>query len=127
MTCSFGDFLARILSLGCGQTSEFGTAIRERGGDEDGTETVKPVDERARVVPLHVSICCGNFSNKHLPVLSTDISSGVGRNTTAVDDNTEEKEADTSDDFEQAQSEFNLEESEVPYAWDMTDLPRRSP
>lgn len=54
-----------------------------------------------------------------LPVSCTNVASVVGRYTTNVDDYTEDHEANTGDNFQQAKSEFDLSRlvEEINYSW----------
>ena len=47
LPAGFGDFSPRVHGLGSGQSSEFGSLEGERCGDEDGTESMKAIEESA--------------------------------------------------------------------------------
>lgn len=43
LLCGFWDLAARVLGFGCGEAGEFGAAVGEGGGDEDGAEAFESV------------------------------------------------------------------------------------
>jgi len=88
----FRDRLARVGGFCCCETDELSSSEGEGGRDEDGTESLEAITERTWLVP----------------VVSTNVASGIGRNSTAVDDNTEDDEADNGSDLDDAENEFDL-------------------
>lgn len=69
---------------------------------------MEAIEEGAWVVPnptLLVPLSC-NWSKPDEPVFSTDV--GLAGYTTDIDDDSENHEADTSDDFQRAENKFNL-------------------
>jgi len=97
----FGDRLSRIFCFCCCETDEFGASEGEGGGHEDGTEAFETIAEGAWV----------------LPVCATDVAAGVGRDSAAVDDDSENDETDDCGDFDDTEYEFDF-----TVASDTTDI-----
>lgn len=72
---SFGYLLARIFSLGSGETSQFSATEGEGCSDEDGAEAVETVEETRP---------------RSMPVPGSNVASVIGGNATAVDDDSED-------------------------------------
>lgn len=88
---SFGKRLSWILGLSSSKTDKLSTGIGEGGIYEDGAETLEAIFESSRFVP----------------VVSTDVASSVCWNTTTVDHDTENNEADDCNDLDHAEDELN--------------------
>lgn len=112
-----GEGLARVVGLGCSESNELGSGEGEGGSDEDGAEALEAVLEGLlRGMPvlhanvssvLHVSSGSGNragwwvlWGGKGVP--------GVSGNTTTVDDDAGEDEADDSNDLDRAEDELDF-------------------
>lgn len=85
-----GNSLPRVGGLGSSKTDKLSTTEREGSRDEDGAKTVEAVSKGAGVVP----------------VLGAQVS--LVTNATAVDDNAEDDEANTSADLDHGKDEFNF-------------------
>ena len=88
----FGDRLARVGGFCCCETDQLSSSEGEGSRNEDGTKSLEAIAERTWLVPI----------------VSTNVASGIGRNSTAVDDNTEDDEADDGSDLDDAKNEFDL-------------------
>lgn len=88
----FRDRLAWVGGFCCCETDELSSSEGEGSRDENGTESLEAIAERTWLVP----------------VVSTNVASGIGRNSTAVNDNTEDDEADNGSDLDDAKNEFDL-------------------
>ncbi len=88
----FRDRLARVGGFCCCETNQLSSSEGEGSRDENGTESLEAIAKCTWLVP----------------VVSTNVASGIGRNSTAVNDNTEDDEADNGSDFDDAKNEFDL-------------------
>ncbi len=108
-----GDFLCGVASLGSGQTSKLGTGIGERRGDKDSAEALEAVEKctlgRVPVLRELASLGTPHFNwEQSIPVFSTNIASGVGRDAAAVNDDCEDDESCASDNFDNTEDELDL-------------------
>lgn len=88
----FGDGLAGVCSFSSGKTNQLSATEGEGGGDKDGAETLEAIAECAWLVP----------------VTRSNITPGISWDATAVDDDTQDDEPGDGNDFDEAESKFNL-------------------
>ena len=91
MLAGFGKRFPRIGSFSSRQTDKLGACICKSSIDEDGTESFETVLESARV----------------MPVVSTDVASGIAGHTTTIDEDAKNDEADDCSDFNHAKDELD--------------------
>lgn len=97
---SLWNGLSWVGGLSGGKTDQLGSSEGERGGDEDGAETVETVLEGSTVRTVSVVVS--------LPVFTTNVTSVVGWDTTAVDDDTSNDETNDSKDLHDTENELDL-------------------
>ena len=93
LSCRSGNVALGVRSLSSSETGHFGTSVGKRRRDEHRAETLEAIAE-------------GRLGS--LPVSSTDVATIVGRHTSAVDNDTEDDEANTGGDLNDAEDEFDF-------------------
>ena len=92
LLCGLRNSLAWVCGFSSGKTDQLSTTEGEGSSDEDGTETLETIAERTWLVP----------------VMCSDITSGVGWDPTTVDDNTQDDEPNNGTNFDEAERELNF-------------------
>ena len=87
-----GDRLSWVGGFSSSKTDKLSSTERERGGHEHGAESLEAISERTRLVP----VVCAN------------VASGISWDTSTVDNNTEDDEADDCSDLDNAKNELDF-------------------